>query len=119
MVDRIVWSSDSVGRSRSVRTATPENSPASSAPVSAKVILALRGAGSLNACTPLEITSTPLNATAPDENARASRNGVITPSMTPLPVTVLRSAVFAGSGAMSPVESLTRPTMISALMPST
>ena len=38
------------------------------------VIAALRDSGFRNACTPFEIASTPLNATAPDENARSSRN---------------------------------------------
>ena len=73
------------------------------------VIAALRDSGLRNACTPFEIASTPLNATAPDENARISRNNVTPPSIVSPPVKCASCAWFTGSGCRSPVKVRNRP----------
>ena len=44
------------------------------AAITASVVAALRDFGFLNAGTPLEMASTPVNAAEPEENPRASRN---------------------------------------------
>ena len=74
MIDRIVWSGLSVGRSRTASTAMPRNSPPRIVATHVSVIAALRDSGLRNAWIPFEIASTPLSATAPDENARSSKN---------------------------------------------
>ena len=70
-----------VGRSWSASTAMPANSEPRMNAVRIRVIAAFRDSGLRNACTPFEIASTPLNATAPDENARINRKNVTPPSI--------------------------------------
>ena len=52
----------------------PRNNPPRIVATHVSVIAALRDSGLRNAWIPFEIASTPLNATAPEENARRSRN---------------------------------------------
>ena len=84
MVDRIVWSSDSVGRSCNAKAATPQNSPARIVPVQVSTVAACFASGGRNAGTPLEIASTPDSAIAPDEKARISKNSEAPPMRAPL-----------------------------------
>ena len=78
-------------------------------PVHMSVIAALRDSGLRKAWTPFEIASTPLSATAPDENARISRNNVTPPSIAPPPVKCASCVWFTGSGCRSPVKVRNRP----------
>ena len=77
---------------------------------------ALRDSGLRNACTPFEIASTPLSATAPDENARINRKNVTPPSMVSLPVKCASWAWLTGSGCRSPVNVRIRPHTTSSVM---
>ena len=52
----------------------PKNSVPSSTPIHTSVAAAFFDSGRRNAGTPLEIASTPVSATAPDENPLSSRN---------------------------------------------
>ena len=62
----------------------PRNSLPRIVATAVKVIAALRDSGFRNAWIPFEIASTPLSATAPDENARSNRNDE-TPASTVCP----------------------------------
>ena len=73
------------------------------------VIAALRDSGLRKAWMPFEIASTPLRATAPDENARMSRNVETPPSTAVAPVKWCRARWSTGSGPRSPVASWTSP----------
>lgn len=46
--------------------------PIDNPPIAAIVVAALRALGGLNAGTPLEIASAPVNAVQPEENARSA-----------------------------------------------
>ncbi len=52
-------------------------------PSSSSVVAALRDFGFRNAGTPLLIASTPVSAAQPEENARATRNTIANPRMSP------------------------------------
>ena len=52
----------------------PRNIVIDIAPITARVVAAFLACGLRNAGTPSAIASTPVNAVAPDENARAMRN---------------------------------------------
>jgi hypothetical protein len=76
-------------------------------PMAPSVVAALRDCGRRNACTPLEMASTPVRAVAPEENARRIRNRLSAPV-----ASRWRSAVSAsGQPArhrMKPVASITK-----------
>ena len=61
------------GCSRWASTEMPKNSEPRMAAIHTRVVDAFFDSGFLNALTPLEIASTPVSATAPDENARISK----------------------------------------------
>ena len=102
MVDRIVSSSLSVGRSCRHSAATPQNSAARMPPVHVSTVAAFFASGGRNAGTPFEIASTPDRAIAPDENARMSRNSETVPSSAPLWVISSSASWSTGSGPRSP-----------------
>ena len=102
MVDRIVSSSLSVGRSCNANAATPQNSPARIVPVHVSTRAALRASGGRKAGTPFEMASTPDSAMAPDEKARISRNSDAPPSSAPLLVISSSASWSTGSGPRSP-----------------
>ena len=61
----------------------PMNSDTAITPSSNRVVAALRDLGFWKAGTPLLIASTPVSAAHPDENARATRNTIAKPMMSP------------------------------------
>ena len=72
MIDSTVSLSLSVGWSRWASTEIPKNAVARITPIQTRVVAAFRASGLRNAGTPLEMASTPVRATAPEENARMS-----------------------------------------------
>ena len=70
MIDRIVSSSLRVGCSRWASTEMPKNAVARITPIHTRVVAAFFDSGLRKAGTPLEMASTPVRATAPEENAR-------------------------------------------------
>ena len=86
MVDRTVCSSDRVGWRRWARTEMPRKAVPRMTPIQVRVRPALRLSGALKALTPLEMASTPVRATAPDENARRRANRVTPLTSAPLSV---------------------------------
>jgi hypothetical protein len=109
MVDRIVWSSLSVGRSCSARAATPQNSAARIVPVQVSTVAACLASGGRKAGTPFEMASTPDSAIAPDEKARISRNSDAPPISAPLWVNWSSDAWSTGSGSRPPNTVRTSP----------
>ncbi len=73
MIERSVWSGLSVGRRCEASTAIPRKRVPRITATQTKVMAAFRDSGFRNAWMPFEIASTPLSATAPDENARSSK----------------------------------------------
>ncbi|MFZ2546388.1 MAG: hypothetical protein WAX12_00225 [Candidatus Microthrix subdominans] len=102
-MDSSVSSGVIVGCRRWANSAVPKNPTPRMTPIQVSVVAALRDSGFLNAGTPLEIASTPVNATAPDENARSNRKGVSIPSVEPLSVNSASAPTLGGSGARLPV----------------
>ena len=70
-------------------------------PSSSSVVAALRDFGFRNAGTPLLIASTPVSAAQPDENARATRNTIANPMMSPCSECSSKPADSACSGMPS------------------
>jgi hypothetical protein len=62
---------------------------------------------------PLLMASTPDRATAPDENARASRNAEALVASAPSPVNSRSDSLSTGSAEMWPSQYCTRPHTIS------
>ncbi len=77
---------------------------------------ALRDSGLRKAWIPLEIASTPLSATAPDENARSKRKKVTPPSIVSPPVKCASSFWSTGSGCRLPVKVWYSPQTTSNVM---
>ena len=61
----------------------PMNMATARPPSMARVVAALRDFGLRKAGTPLLMASTPVSAAHPDENARATRNTMANPMMSP------------------------------------
>ena len=70
-------------------------------PSSSSVVAALRDFGFRNAGTPLLMASTPVRAAQPDENARATRNTIANPMMSPCSDCTSNCADSACSGMPS------------------
>ena len=73
MIDSSVWSGLNVGTQMGGEHRDPEEQRSEDHRDPVKVMAALRDSGFRNAWMPFEIASTPLKATAPDENARSSK----------------------------------------------
>ncbi len=80
------------------------------------VIAALRDSGLRNAWMPFEIASTPLSATAPEENARRSRNEDAPASTASPPVKCANASWSTGSRPSEPVATRKSPTTTSNVM---
>ena len=102
-VDRIVCSSESVGWRRWASTEMPRKAVPRMTPIQVRVRPALRLSGALKALTPLEMASTPVRATAPDENARSRANRVTPLTSAPLSVKWSSCSWSTGRGGRSPV----------------
>ena len=77
------------GFKRCASTEMPKNRVPSSAPIHTSVVAAFFASGRRNDGTPLEIASTPVSATAPDEKPFSRRN---TPSWPPTTLRTLAAA---------------------------
>ena len=85
------------GCSRCASTEIPKNSVPSSTPIHTSVVAAFFASGRRNEGTPFEIASTPVSATAPDENPFNSKNSEPPDSFRPS-----NSFASNGTGAMWP-----------------
>ena len=68
-----------IGCSLSASKETPINNPPRLIAIQKRVLAAFFATGFLNACTPLLIASTPVNATAPEEKALSKTKSVTAP----------------------------------------
>ena len=102
-----------MGLSRYTSTAIRKNPLPRIVAIHVSVMAALRGSGFRNAGTPLLMASTPVSATAPDENARMSSSGV-SPMRAVPPVKSATRAWSVGRASRLPLNERTRPTTISA-----
>ena len=109
MIERIVSCGLSVGRSLTARIAIPRNRPPRIVATHIKVMAALRDSGLRNAGIPLEIASTPLSATAPDEKARINRKIDAPVSTACGPVKCASAEWFVGRRPRSPVATRISP----------
>jgi hypothetical protein len=100
------------GRRWWASTDTPMNKVPRSTPIHTSVAAAFFDSGRRKAGTPLEIASTPVSATAPDENPFSSRKIPREPPLWRVPSNALGSN---GTGAMSPKNACASPMTINAL----
>ena len=86
-----VWSWLGYGWSWCASSAVPKKSVPRIVPIATSVLAAFFDSGRLNAGTPLLIASTPVSATAPDENPFRIRNNPRVPPNSRVPANACRS----------------------------
>ncbi len=116
MIESSVWSGLNVGRRCDASTAMPRNSVPRITATQVRVIAAFRDSGLRNAWMPFEIASTPLNATAPDENARNNRKKEAPVSSACAPVKCSRALWSVGSLPSEPVATPISPATTSSVI---